>query len=158
MDEIKARFASFSLNETKNIGPIGPMVDLKNMSNVCGLTSFQDQLGQIGLEIERWRMVLGDGNCFYRAFMFSYLESNILSKNWFELKKFVYDFSKKIDVKFKRKNVGINKFQIISIFNIIFDFLDRNDVKGAYEIFLKSYHIFENFDLVSKEDYFLGID
>ena len=106
------------------------------------------QLSEIANEVELWRMVLGDGNCFYRAFMFAYLETNILSKNFYEIKKFIYDFNLKMDVEFKRKNITINKYPFLAIFNIIIELLERNDIKGAYEIFIKSYHLFENFDFV----------
>lgn len=139
------------MNEMKTFGPVGPIVDLNKMANVTGLSSFQSQLQEIGKEVERWRMVLGDGNCFYRAFMFSYLEVYILSKNIFELKKFVYDFYKKMDCKFKRKNISINKFNILAIFNIIIDYLERGEMKAAYEVFIKSYHLYENFDFVRSQ-------
>lgn len=146
---IKSDYAKFLLNEVKNVGPIGPLYDLKKMANVSGISHFQKQLNQISEEIGLWRMVLGDGNCFYRGFMFAYLEANILNKNLTEIKKFIYDFNMKMDVKFKRKNVTINKHHVIAIFNIIMEYLDRNEIKNAYEVFIKSYHLFENFDLVN---------
>ena len=144
------KYTNFKLNELMNIGPIGPICDLKNMATVSGLNNCQQKLEEMTKEIELWRMILGDGNCFYRAFMFAYIESIILGKNIIGIKKFIYDFNLKMDVSFKRKNISINKYHFLAIFNIIVDFLERNDVKGAYEIFIKSYHLFENFDLVNK--------
>jgi hypothetical protein len=37
--------------------------------------------------IFRWRSIKGDGNCYYRAVIFSYLEDLILDKNILMLKK-----------------------------------------------------------------------
>jgi hypothetical protein len=153
---IKSKYAGFLLNEVKNVGPIGPLCDLKKMANVSGISKFQKQLDQISQDISLWRMVLGDGNCFYRGFMFAYLEANILNKNIDTIKKFVYDFNSKLDVKFKRKNVVINKHYVIAIFIIIIELMEKSDLKGAYEIFIKSYHLFENFDLV-KDSLIKGI-
>jgi hypothetical protein len=145
---IKSKYSGYIINEVKSVGPIGPLCDLNKMANVSGISKFKKQLTQISEDIGLWRMILGDGNCFYRGFMFAYLEASILNKNIDSIKKFVYDFNSKMDVKFKRKNVVINKHDVIAIFIIIIELMEKSDLKGAYEILIKSYHLFENFDLV----------
>ena len=121
---------------------IGPLTDLKSMVVVTGLTQAKEQLGKMALEISFWRSVLGDGNCFYRAFMFSLLESYILNCDYKSLKRIMYDIKNIRDIKFKRKDFNLKKhlYEILAIFFIIIDELEHfNDIRKAYSYLLKAY-------------------
>ncbi|MCP4648563.1 MAG: hypothetical protein GY853_00600 [PVC group bacterium] len=95
-------------------------------------------------------MIYNDGNGFYRAVMFSYLEYHILNKNLHEIKKFAYDFNNIIDKTLKGRNIQIHKNEFLAIMYIITELIDKNLIERAYAYFLKAYYLFESFDLVHK--------
>lgn len=150
VNNIKSELENFHLHEQYNQSPIGPLSDLKTMMLVTGLEHAGHQFAAIEGEIVNWRMILGDGNCFYRAFMFSALEAFILNSQVYEIKKTLLDINANIDMTLPRKNVHINKNEINGIFYIILDALENGSIKTAYEVLIKSYHKFTSFDYVTK--------
>ena len=86
---------------------------------------------------DKWRRILGDGNSFYRILMFSLFEAYILSNNE-ELQYIISEISSDeyIEV-YKEKEINYQK--CFSIFSIILNLLENNNISKAYEILLKSY-------------------
>lgn len=116
----------------------------------------------------RWRSVGGDGNCFYRSVMFSYLENLIFQKDIQMIKKMIVDIEEKFNLRYyntarlnnKTKTTfgQLNILLVLSILKIIYDSLDsinykdKNDekkkIKYAYEILIKSFNSCRQFDTV----------
>ncbi len=105
----------------------------------------------------RWRSVLGDGNCYYRAIIFGFLEKIIFDKNIIQLKQIVIDLNERfsdlnirgLSNTLRSEILNINKALIIKIFYLILEILDQNDADSeskAYEIFLKSFLFCISFD------------
>ncbi len=97
----------------------------------------------------KWRSILGDGNCFYRGFIFSLLELLILNNDIYEIKRIMCDIYFILDYEFVKKNVIIDKEQLVAIFLIIIKEIEYENTKGSYEILLKAYSKYENFDYVN---------
>ncbi len=105
----------------------------------------------------RWRSILGDGNCYYRAIIFAYLEKIIFEKNILLLKQIVIDFNERLSEfnlrglsnQLRTEITSINKQLIIKIFYLILEILDQNDPDSeskGYELFLKSFLFCNTFD------------
>ena len=90
-----------------------------------------------------WRKIRGDGNCFYRAVIFRYMEILILNKQIDLIKNFVINmykaFQGELNTKLKiTQTCTINKHHIFSFLKAIIDELEKNGEKNAYQLFLKA--------------------
>ena len=100
-----------------------------------------------------YRKIKGDGNCFYRAIIFKYLEIIILNKEIDLLKYIILDVNKCFkNEQIKQKlNIGtldvINPILVQKILISIYFLLNDNDVKNAYKLFYKSINMSRNFDM-----------
>ena len=100
-----------------------------------------------------YRKIKGDGNCFYRAIIFKYLEIIILNKEIDLLKYIILDINKCFkNEQIKQKlNIGtldvINPILVQKILISIYFLLNDNDVKNAYKLFYKSINMSRNFDM-----------
>ena len=111
--------------------------------------NINDKIYQINDTINyKWRSILGDGNCFYRCFMFSILEILILQSDEYEIMKIIFDIYNIVEINFESKNIVIDKNHLCSILLIIVNELQQGHISKAYEIFIKSYSIYKNFDYV----------
>ena len=75
-----------------NIGPISTLESLVESNFVYDVTRKEDMYIHI-LMLEkylyRWRLINGDGNCFYRAIIFSFLENIIITNNILLFREFL---------------------------------------------------------------------
>ena len=99
--------------------------------------------------IDKYRKIYGDGNCFYRAVMFRYLEILVLNNKIEILQNFVYDvynsFNSK-ELKSRIKNSKVNtKNTIILLIQIIY-LLKKKDIISAHKILIKSFGLYQSFD------------
>ncbi len=173
----------YTLNlEDANLNPdirpkIGPLSTLPHMVDCSAVPSRKVNLDKILLDhltlldkyIFRWRRIAGDGNCFYRAVMFTYLEKIILSRNQLLLKKLICDIYKKFNKnnekiknlsdKIKQAIFKVNKELLIKILLIIYElminskritqiFSDQESINSGYQILLYSFVFCKEFDLV----------
>ena len=119
--------------------------------------------------IYRWRSIAGDGNCFYRAIMFAYLENIIISGNVVLLMKIYCDINEKFNEDYFKNNnlhsntmntmTNLNKIMILSILLIIHELMKNNNnivrnisneksINCAYKILVYSFLYNRDFDLV----------
>ena len=143
---------------------VGPLSTLEYMveSTFFYDQSFKSQMLLQVIELEdfiyRWRSIQGDGNCFYRACIFSFLENIVLTKNIMLLKEFIIDFDQKIkdDYKnvrcypfIKKKINSLDKPLICQILYLLLTSLDEGSSMGMtpYEILVKSFNFCRPFDL-----------
>ena len=85
-----------------------------------------------------WRNTLGDGNSFYRAFMFSLLEYYILNNSINELNEIISEItSDKLLEIYKKQELEYNI--PFTILGAILKLLSNNNIEKAYELFIKSY-------------------
>ena len=78
--------------------------------------------------IDKYRKIYGDGNCFYRAVMFRYLEILVLNNKIEILQNFVYDvynsFNSK-ELKSRVKNSKVNTKNTLILLVLITDLLKK---------------------------------
>ena len=113
--------------------------------------------------IFRWRKIKGDGNCFYRAVIFAFLENILFEKNVYLLKFICLEVHKKLNrnnpllnclpsnLKDVYCKVDDNFFDITYIIcQIIESINNKNEIKctkKAYEILFQSLIQFDEFDM-----------
>lgn len=111
-------------------------------------------------EIFRWRSIKGDGNCFYRAVIFAFLERVILEKNLKILKKIMIDIDtfinpenenlKYLSIDIQNDIFSINKNLVMKIFYLLYEILDNKDNADSgeisYEILIKCFNFCKHFD------------
>jgi len=141
--------------------------DKKNINNDKIII---DHLSQLDKSIFRWRTIAGDGNCFYRAVIFLYLEHIILSKNTLLLKKIISDINEKFNYNYEKNKIlsektvdyicNVNKSLILNLLIIIYElminsknliqtFSNEESLSSAYMILLYSFVFCREFDLVT---------
>ena len=105
-----------------------------------------------------WRRVAGDGNCFYRSVIFSWLEYLIFNKKINILKivmanlytKFdpTYPKTKDLPLNLKKQFVTEERYLVLTIIEIIIRKLANNEIMGAYLTLLKAFNVTRVFDRI----------
>ena len=104
-------------------------------------------------DIFKHRTIYGDGNCFYRSVLFSYLEQLILFKELNTIKNFIFDikaflYSNSVQDICKRLDYPpkLDKLLIIRILVLIYLGIKNNKIKETYSLFVKAFNNIKLFD------------
>ena len=122
---------------------------LTNMQSEIDLNNKYNKLKPL---IYRYRQIKGDGNCFYRAVMFRYIEQIILKEDVNFLKKIIMDMkqcfnSKEIQSRLYIKMNTFFKPELhLKIMILILYLIKQKKIKEAHEIFVKSILSCSTFD------------
>ena len=102
--------------------------------------------------IYNYRPIKGDGNCFYRAVIFRYLEIVILNRQIDLIKNIIYE----MDESFKSNEIRsrmrirydfvLNQRLVLQIMMIILNLLEEDKVIEAHYFFVKSMVVEDSFD------------
>ena len=105
-----------------------------------------------------WRRVAGDGNCFYRSVIFSWLEYLIFNKKITILKIIManlytkfdpnYPKNKELPVDLKKQFITEERYLALTIIEIIIRQLNQNQIKEAYLTLLKAFNVTRVFDRI----------
>ena len=105
-----------------------------------------------------WRRVAGDGNCFYRSVIFSWLEYLIFNKKITILKIIManlytkfdpsYPKNKELPIYLKKQFINEERFLALTILEIIIRQLNKNQIKEAYLTLLKAFNVTRVFDRI----------
>ena len=118
--------------------PIGQLEDLKGF--VFKYNIYEDTKIYINCfkNFNCWRSIQGDGNSFYRTFMFSLIEYYIINNDGNELKKLISEItSDDLILEYKQNNVDYNT--AFYIYGVIIELLSKYEIIEAYDLFIKSY-------------------
>ncbi len=129
------------------------ILEKENMTNINNIEEYKDKLKKY---ICKYRNILADGNCFYRGFIFSFMENIILSKEIDAMKELFILFDKKINneneiVKNKKyisdyiKNINSEEIKKI-LWIIISEMSSNNNENSIYEFFIKAFLFHKGFD------------
>ena len=105
-----------------------------------------------------WRRVAGDGNCFYRSVIFSWLEYLVFNKKTTILKIVIanlytkfdpnYQKNKELPTYLKKQFITDERFIALTILEIIIRQLNKNQIKEAYLTLLKAFNNSRVFDRI----------
>ena len=121
-----------------NTAPIGSLENLETFLYKFNFYSNIKVFEKSYNTFNHWRRILADGNSFYRVFMFSLFESYILKNNINELKLLLSEITSDKFIQVYKK-LKIDYDTCFILFSAILCFLEKNDISGAYELFLKCY-------------------
>jgi len=149
---INCNFKSVACNDS--IGGISPLTYLIESKYQASKEKAQDMKNKYDILqnfIQNYRTINGDGNCFYRAVMFRYLEILVLTKNIEQLQNVVFDFinsfkSEKLKSRMIIRNMNIKPDLSLKILILIVDLLRNNMVEDAHQILVKSFSTCQKFD------------
>ena len=123
---------------------IGPINDIGTYIN--SLNKELEGIEQINKDIPKHRQIKGDGNCFFRAVIFYFLENIIISNDKSLMKCFIILFNKKMNLNEDIIDQVIQpdiKNKIVIILLIILRYMEENKndkySKDAYVFYLKAF-------------------
>lgn len=122
--------------------------------------SIAEEICYMKLLAHKWRSIKGDGNCYYRSVIFSYLENLIKQKDIFNLQRIMIDFDEKFDSLYKNTTclpydikdllVKLDRSLVMTILKIIIELLDVPNkydvVQKALIVLVKAFNFSKTFD------------
>ena len=133
---------NFSLNEDDNE---------KNFNTIDQINSFETDNKKTSEQLI-WRKIKGDGNCFFRVVIFSFLEKIILNKNINLLKNFVVDFRIKLREQFlismaEEYNIDLKKaFKCLIMIYFSLTSRSHDPIAKTYVVLIKMINNYKDFD------------
>ena len=123
---------------SENNSPIGNVEDLKSFIYKYNFEKNTKVAVNSLKSFNFWRNIDGDGNSFYRSFMFSLLEYYILNNNLNELNEIISEITSNQLLEIYKKDKLNYKVSFI-ILGAILKLLSNNNIEKAYDLFFKSY-------------------
>ena len=149
---INCNFKSVACNDSVGgISPLTYLIESKYQAKKEKAQEMKNKYDILQNFIMNYRTINGDGNCFYRAVMFRYLEILVLTKNIEQLQNVIFDFinsfnSEKLKSRLVIRNMNIKPDLSLKILILITDLLKNNMVEDAHQILVKSFSTCQKFD------------
>ena len=152
----KIKFNLYEINANKKIGPLLPLTRLIEQ-NFHFKPEFQNDMQKKYLRLKNYicnyRTIYGDGNCFYRAVMFRYMELLILNKKHEYIKLLIQDINKcysnpETKSRLVFNNQQINSDLIIQVLIIIYELVENNKIFQAHQALYKAILCSKDFDFL----------
>ena len=151
LNTINCNFKSASCGTSVGgISPLTYLIEMLYLAKKDKLEEMNEKYNLLKPYIKNYRTICGDGNCFYRAVMFRYLEILILNQNMNILKKFVIDVIESFNsVELKNKKINnedIKPDLTFKILSLIVDLIKNNMVIEAHQVLVKCFSTCRKFD------------
>ena len=119
--------------------------------NFKKIKEIKEKYNLLSKYINNYREINGDGNCFYRAIMFRYIEILILTANIPVFQQFIFDIieSFKSEEMQNRRLIRNNDIKPELTFQILFliiNILKQKNIKEAHQLFVKCISTCKKFD------------
>ena len=150
LKNVNCNFKSTScLNSVGGINPLTYLIESSFHMNKE--KEIREKYNLLGKYFYNYRNINGDGNCFYRAAMFRYIEILILTENIDMLKRFIYDLVQSFEseeIKNRRviKNIDVKPDLTLKILFLILKFLKQKDIVTAHQLLVKCISTCKKFD------------
>ena len=144
------------INQNKKIGPLLPLTTLIE-SSYKYKPEFRNEMQNKYLRLKNYicnyRTIYGDGNCYYRAVMFRYIELLILNKKHNLIKLLILDINRCYSNEEMKLHLTYNKQQInpeiiFQIMIIIHQLVENNNITEAHHCLYKSILCSKDFDFL----------
>ena len=152
LEKIKCNYNEY--NKNKAVGPLLPLTTLIESAYSYKsekVNLMNEKYLRLKNNICNYRTIFGDGNCFYRAVMFRYIELLILNKKSDYLKLLIIDIyncfkNEEITKRLIYNNQKINPHLIVQIMIVIMELVENNDIIRAHQTFYKALLASKSFD------------
>ena len=142
------------VNMDAKVGPfllLTTLIENSYLYNNQYINIMNEKYQRLKKYICNYRTIYGDGNCYYRAVMYRYIELLILNKKSQYFRSLIIDINKSFEseeIK-KRLCVGneiIKPDLIIIVMFIILDYIEHDRIMDAYNAFYKALSLSKAFD------------
>ena len=138
-------------NSVGGLTPLTYLVESSFSMNFKKAKEINNKYNMLKPYIYNYRTINGDGNCFYRAAMFRYLEIIVLNKQIEYLQNITYDVynsfnSEELKSRLIIGNINIKPTLTLNLLILITDLLKKGDILSAHQILIKSFCICRKFD------------
>ena len=152
LSKINCNFKSVECNNS--IGGITPLTYLIEKSYSMSANrakEINDKYNIFKKYIYNYRTVNGDGNCFYRAVMFRYLEILVLNKKIEYLQNVTYDVynsfnSQELKSRLVIGNISLKPDLALKLLILITDLVKKGNILLAHKMLVKSFSCCRKFD------------
>ena len=143
-----------SIESNNSLGGLTPLTFLIESSFSLSPKKAQemnDKYNILKKYIYNYRTINGDGNCFYRAVMFRYLEILVLNNQIEHLQNLAYDVYKSFNSEELKSRLIIGKINLkpdlaFKLLILIIDILKQGTISLAHKVLVKSFSICRKFD------------
>ena len=143
------------VNIDAKIGPLlllTSLIENSYLNNHQYINIMNEKYQRLKNYICNYRTIFGDGNCYYRAVMFRYIELLILNRKSQHLRSLIIDIRKSFESDEIKKRLCIGKENIdpdliIVVMLIILDYIEKNKILDAHIAFYKALSLSKEFDL-----------
>ena len=151
-------FQSFPLNEIDyhcNVGcllSLEALIQSKYNDDPLLVEEMENRYNLYKDYIYNYRFIKGDGNCFYRAIIFRYIEIIILNKKIDLLKNLINEMKESFKSNEIRSRMRIkydtilNINLILELMLIILELIENNQITDAHYFYVKSVNLYPTFD------------
>ena len=159
LDDLYKKISSTNCNfknvdSGNSIGGLTPLTYLVESSfsmSTNKAKEINDKYNMLKPYIHNYRTINGDGNCFYRAVMFRYLEILVLNKQIEYLQNVIYDVynslkSEEIQARLVIGNVTVKPTLAINLLILITELLKKGEIILAHNTLVKSFSTCRIFD------------
>ena len=151
---MRIRFDLTSFDNHKKVGPLTPLthaIESTYSFKAEYRAEMQKKYNRLKKYICNYRTIYGDGNCFYRAIIFRYIELLILYKKTEIIKRLIVDIDRsfKSDEIKRRSKIGneiVNSNFIIQILLVILEYTENGKIEEAHLSFYKALLFSKIFD------------
>ena len=149
---INCNYKSVQCNNS--IGGLTPLTYLVESSfnmNSKNAKEINDKYNLLKPYIYNYRTINGDGNCFYRAVMFRYLEILVLNKKTEHLQNVIFDVynsfkSQELQSRIIIGNINIKPDLTLKLLILINEFLKKGNILTAHNLLIRSFSVCRKFD------------
>ena len=138
-------------NSIGGITPLTYLIENSYSMSTNRAKEINDKYNTFKKYIYNYRTVNGDGNCFYRAIMFRYLEILVLNKQIEHLQNVTYDVYKSFNSEELKSRLVIGNIVLkpdlaLKLLILITDLLKKDNISLAHNILVKSFSCCRKFD------------
>ena len=145
----------YKINIDAKIGPLlllTSLIENSYLYNQQYINIMNEKYQRLKNYICNYRTIFGDGNCYYRAVMFRYIELLILNRKSQHLRSLIIDIRNSFESDEIKKRLCIGKENIdpdliIVVMFIILDYVEKNKILDAHIAFYKALSLSKVFDL-----------
>ena len=138
------------------LGTLESLIEENFLSDPNNQFQMVSHLLKLEDHIYKWRHIKGEGNCFYRAVIFTFLENIVITNNLYLLKEFAIDFYEKINVNNPSiQNIpyllkiikSLNTEITTQLLHLLIENLEHENITQCYEVLFKAFCFCPPFDL-----------
>ena len=151
-----------------NAGPLSSIPNMVETTYVCNQKQkyrMAEDVCYLELLTSKWRVIGGDGNCYYRSVIFGFLENIVFEKDINMIKNIIvslyekfdpgYVNTKKLPYIIKESITKLDRSLIVNILYIIYHWMNNSDsiafsnnkAMDSYILLLKAFNFCKIFDL-----------